>query len=264
MLLNLCVKMENTEFEDNVLFPISISLKSVISILPIPTILINLQGDIYYANLHALSFFLSPNETDFYQNRNICHLFVDLVHLESLINDVNETNANVEKNLLIRRFDNSVVSATVFAKYFKSDFQGIILQFIPVSSKTNAFVSEKLRNIRNDITLLKPYLNKPGKEILEKIITNNLSENISSYYLTSKNHLNIIPSTTFEKISQLFPEFTNSELNLCSLLSMKLSIEEIAAITGKTSNSIRVSFHRLLKKTDLQNGKELLRKLETC
>ena len=62
---------------------------------------------------------------------------------------------------------------------------------------------------------------------------------------------------------QLFPLLTDYEISICGLLSLKLSFEEIASITGKTSNSLRVTFHRLLKKTNFTSGKELLRKLES-
>lgn len=255
--------MENSEFEDNVLFPVGISLKSVISILPTATILIDLNGAVGYVNFQALTFFLSPNESTFYQIKDIKSLFVDSGNFENLIYNIKETKINFEKILLVRRFDNSVIRATLSAQYFKSDFEGIIIQFAEVSAKTNAFLSEKVKSIRNDIALLKPYLNKPGKELLEKIINKNLSENITKYNSNKKNHYDFIAPITLTKIAQLFPYFTDSELNLCGLLSLKLTIEEIASITGKTSNSIRVTFHRLLKKTNLQNGKELLKILES-
>jgi DNA-binding CsgD family transcriptional regulator len=253
--------MDNSEFEDNVLFPVGITLKSAISILPTATILIDLQGNIFYANFLALSLFHSPSETLFYQKK-ISDLLINEFNNGGLINEINETRISVEKMLLIRRFDNSVTSATLSAQYFKSDFEGIIMQFAELSGKTNAFLTEKIKLIRNDITLLKPYLNKPGKELLEKVIAKNLAENTSEYNFSHKNYYNLIPPAILERISHQFPSFTNSELNLCSLLSLKLDIEEIANLTDKTANSIRVTFHRLLKKTNLQNRKELLRILE--
>jgi len=56
---------------------------------------------------------------------------------------------------------------------------------------------------------------------------------------------------------------TNSELTLCGFLSLKMTIEEIASLTGKTGNSLRVAFHRMLLKTGFSTGKDFLRKLES-
>jgi len=255
--------MKSTEFEENVLFPVGISLKSVISILPTATILIDLEGNIQYANVQALSFFLSPDEDSFYNRMNLNFMLIDTPCLTELVLQIKVTKASIDKISLIRRFDNSVINVNLFAQYFKSNFEGIILQFTHISAKANVFVTEKMKVIKKDIVLLKPYLNKPGKDLLEKIVCKNLTEITVDFKTTQKNYFNLFPQSTLNKLSQSYSGFSNLELSLCGLLSLKLSFEEISHITGKSSNSLRVLFHRLLKKTEFQNSKEFLRKLES-
>jgi len=255
--------MKSTELEENVLFPVGISLESVISILPTATILIDLEGNIQYANVHALKFLHSPNEDSFYRKVNLNFLLVDTPCLTELILQIKETKSSLDKISLIRRFDNSVVNVNLFAQYFKSNFEGIIIQFTHISANANVFLAKKMSVIKKDITLLKPYLNKPGKDLLDKIASKNLANCIDNIRPGQKNYLNLVPQNTLTKLSQLYPTFSDSELSLCGLLSLKLSFEEISGITGKTSNALRVLFHRLLKKTEFQISKEFLRKLET-
>lgn len=254
--------MSGFEFEDNVLFPVGISLKSVISILPTATILIDLDGNIQFANVQSLEFFRFPNHETLYQKKELSFMLDDSQLCEGLLKQIRNSSTTVEKTILIRKFDKSVAFINLSTQYFKSDFEGIILQFADVSAKTIAFLSEKIRILRNEISTLKPYLNKPGKELLENIIKRNLQTGINENNSKQKNRFDLGQNKTVQLI-QLFPMLSDYELSICGLLTLKLSFEEIASITGKTSNSLRVTFHRLLKKTNFNSGKELLRKLES-
>ncbi len=254
--------MSDFEFEDNVLFPVGISLKSVISILPTATILIDLEGNIQYANVLALAFLRFPNYETLYQKKELSFMLDDSRLREDLLNQIKKSPSNFEKIILIRKFDRSVAFINLSAQYFKSDFEGILLQFADVSVKTLAFLSEKIRVLRNEIGTLRPYLNKPGKELLENIIYRDLQTGMNETNTKQRNQFDLGQNKSVQLI-HLFPMLTNYELTICGLLSLKLNFEEIASITGKTSNSLRVTFHRLLKKTNFNSGKELLRKLES-
>jgi hypothetical protein len=255
--------MENSEFEDNVLFPVGISLKSVLSILPTATILIDLQGNIQYANVQSLAFFRFPNHETLYQKKELSSMLVDSQLNDIFFEEIASSKANLEKVILIRRFDKSVSYVNLFAQYFKSDFEGIILQFTDVSAKTVAFLTEKVRVLRNEIHSLKPYLNKPGKDLLENIVSKDLQLGINEINEKVKLQFNLLDNNKTNQLLQHFPLLTDYEISICGLLSLKLSFEEIASITGKTSNSLRVTYHRLLKRTNYTSGKDLLRKLES-
>ena len=255
--------MNGFEFDDNVLFPVGISLKSVISILPTATMLIDIQGNIQYANVQSLAFFRFPNHETLYQKKELGFMLIDSELQEKFILEIVSSKKNFEKIILIRRFDKSVSYVTIFAQYFKSDFEGIILQFTDISAKTLAFLTDKVRVLRTEISSLKPYLNKPGKELLENIISKDLQSGINDNSTKEKKRFDLLENNKTNQLLQLFPFLTDYEISICGLLSLKLSFDEIASITGKTSNSLRVTFHRLLKKTTFTSGKELLRKLES-
>lgn len=255
--------MTGFEFDDNVLFPVGISLKSVISILPTATILIDLQGNIQYANVQSLAFFRFPNHETLYQKKDLGFLLADPQLKNNLIQQIESSKTNFEKIILIKRFDKSVSFVNIFAQYFKSDFEGIILQFTDVTAKTIAFLTEKVRILKNEISTLRPYLNKPGKEFLENIVSKDFQSGVTENNSKQKIQFDLLDSNKTNQLAQLLPGLTSYEISICGLLSLKLGFEEIASITGKTSNSLRVTFHRLLKKTNYSSGKDLLRKLES-
>ena len=111
---------------------------------------------------------------------------------------------------------------------------------------------------------LKPYLNKPGKGILEEILITDLADSIINGGTTSmKKQTDIIGTNKMLKLAECFPDFSNNELVICGYLSLKMTIDEIAGVTGKSSNSLRVSYHRLLRKSSFKNSKEFLKLIET-
>ena len=59
----------------------------------------------------------------------------------------------------------------------------------------------------------------------------------------------------FKTLSEKFPDLTQSELRLCAFLKMNLSTKEIANITFKRGESIKVARSRLRKKLGLTHNK---------
>jgi hypothetical protein len=109
---------------------------------------------------------------------------------------------------------------------------------------------------------LKPYLNKPGKGILDEILITDFANSIVNGGTSMKKQTDIIGNDKMLKLAEFFPTFTNNELVICGYLSLKMSIDEISGLTGKSANSLRVIFHRMLHKTKHENGKDFLRLLE--
>ena len=59
----------------------------------------------------------------------------------------------------------------------------------------------------------------------------------------------------FEKLSLNFPNLTQNELRLCALLKMNLNTKEIANLTFKNAQSVKVARSRLRKKLGLTHNK---------
>jgi DNA-binding CsgD family transcriptional regulator len=70
---------------------------------------------------------------------------------------------------------------------------------------------------------------------------------------------------TFENVHQNFfprlmehcPELTQSELRLCALISLNLSIKEMASLMGISPDSVKTARYRLRKKLDLDQDQNL-------
>ncbi len=230
--------------------------------LPVATIISDLNSKILFANSLAIEF-LGYN---LFESHIKKPSFNDFIIESNRENNIIEYCVNsskpTERKVLIRRSDNSIACINLFAGLYLKNGNKIIIHFTPISLKSQYFISEILSGIKHEMILLKPYLNKPGRELLETILRAKKLENLINFDSTDDIHSAGSNQALKRKISGVFPELTNSELNLCTLLSLQLNIEEIALITGKTSNSLRVLFHRLVRKTNL-SGSELLRKLET-
>lgn len=67
----------------------------------------------------------------------------------------------------------------------------------------------------------------------------------------------------FEALKNEFPELTTNELRLAALAKLNLSIKEMAAIMGITSNSVKTARYRLRKKLDLETEENLTEFLMT-
>ena len=63
-------------------------------------------------------------------------------------------------------------------------------------------------------------------------------------------------------IHQTYPLLTHREAIICSLLVNDLEINEIALVTNRTIESVSVTIHRINKKLDFMNRKELIDNLK--
>lgn len=230
--------------------------------MPIPALIIDRKGTILDINQQALNFFGTQSYEIFLEKIHFSSLVIDLSRSMELVVEISSKSEVLIKKILLRRLDNSIICVDVFARSFPETPNLILFQFTETSPKIHALLIQMIHAFRVEIQRLKPYLNKPGKELLEQIVNDNALETKVKDLPNGKNQLDIISEERIAQFIQLFPELTNSELAICAFLSLKMTIDEIASLTGKTSNCLRVSFHRILRKTKMNSGKELLRKLE--
>jgi nitrogen-specific signal transduction histidine kinase len=241
------------------------SMASIFEWMPTCAMVIDTNGIIQEVNQKAIQFFRATTKEDFiFDKQNIVNMIVDSHRASELIKLIRKGGDLTNKEILIRRFDKSIVGVDLYACLFPDTSNQILVLFDEKKPVSQVYMYELSQAFRREAQRLKPYLNKPGKNILEELIINDMVEEIVSDKALKKNRGVVVNEERMNRITAMFPEFSNKELTLCGYLSLKMSIEEIATLTGKTPNCLRVSFHRILHKTTFSNGKDFLRILEAA
>lgn len=234
-------------------------LATIFEWMPVCSLIVDSYGIIQEVNHQAIQFFRATTKEDFiFDKQNLSNMIIDSHRTMELIRQICNSNEPVNKEILFRRFDKTIAGVDLNACLFPDNPKLILIQFYEKKLNNQIYIHELSRAFRREAQRLKPYLNKPGKNILEEIITNDANEGTA----TKMKPVAIISNERMNQLITLFPEFSTNELFLCGYLSLKMSIDEIASLTGKTPNCLRVSFHRILKKTTFSTGKEFLRRLE--
>lgn len=234
-------------------------LATIFDWMPVCSLIVDSHGIIMDVNEKAIQFFRATTKEDFiFDKQNLSNMIIDSHRASELFRLTSKSPESVNKEILIRRFDKTISGVHLQACPFPGNADQILIQFYEKNTTNQIHIQELSQAFSREAQRLKPYLNKPGKNILEEIATCDLSEGQN----TKNKPIVIISKERMDQLTALFPEFSNNELFLCGYLSLKMSIDEIASLMGKTPNSLRVLFHRILKKTSFSTGKEFLRKLE--
>lgn len=229
--------------------------------LPVPGIITNSEGKILHANRASIKFLIIKES--------------DAVSTDTRINDflisdtpiLNMAAENINKfedsqKSLIRLKDGRIKCIDLYCSTLLTNPNLIQIQFTESNEVNQSRLLELLQSFGKEVLKLRPYLNKPGKELLETLFFNEITAGIEKNKLNKKNQLELISNNKTNKIASQFPQLNENEIILCGFFNQNLTIDEIAQITGKTSNSLRVSFHRLIKKTEFKSSKEFLKKLK--
>ena len=130
-----------------------------------------------------------------------------------------------------------------------------IIHFSKVSEKYLVASISSLYSIRDEVAKLKPFLNRTGKTMLDNIM--------KKYFREETNQqLTLDDLVYYEKelriIQKAFPILSHREVILCGLLVNDMDSKDIASITNRTLDSVFVTIHRINKKLDLLNKKQLV------
>lgn len=231
--------------------------------MPTCSVIIDQEVKVLDINQQALLFFKAQTKKDFFDHCKIHSLFVDNQIVFEIINELFNTKTVVKRKILLRRFDKTIACIDAEITSFPNKENYFLIQFSDNSHVTQSVFKNLVEGIRNEILQLKPYLNKPGKELLGQIIYNEKLEGIINNKPIQSQQIELIRQERMNELSKIFPYLSIKELILCAYLSQKIGIEEIAKITGKTSNSLRVALHRIVDKTHSLNTKEFLKKLQS-
>jgi DNA-binding CsgD family transcriptional regulator len=69
-----------------------------------------------------------------------------------------------------------------------------------------------------------------------------------------------VHSSFFENLKQHFPDLSQGDLKLCSLISLNLSMKEMAELLGISPESVKMARHRLRKKLDIASNDLIIRR----
>lgn len=130
-----------------------------------------------------------------------------------------------------------------------------IIHFSKASEKYLVASISSLYSIRDEVAKLKPFLNRTGKTMLDNIM--------KKYFREETNQqLTLDDLVYYEKelriIQKAFPILSHREVILCGLLVNDMDSKDIASITNRTLDSVFVTIHRINKKLDLLNKKQLV------
>lgn len=239
-------------------------LATVFEWMPVCALVIDLNGTIQDINQNAIHFFRATTKEDFiFDMENIKSSIIDPTQISELIKSICISTEPVKKTVLIRRFDKTVAAINLTARLFPNETKLILIQFSEQDKDKRRLTYEISEVFQRETQKLRPYLNKPGKDLLNELAFNNLLNKDSktgAFKILLSEFANNQLTTL---LSQQFPQLSNNDLIICELLANKLTIDEISILTGKTPNSLRVTLHRIVQKTNYSSSKEFLRKIHS-
>lgn len=130
-----------------------------------------------------------------------------------------------------------------------------IIHFSKASEKYLVASISSLYSIKDEVAKLKPYLNRTGKSLHDGIMKKYFKEETNQ-------QLTLDDLVYYEKelkiIQKAFPLLSHREVILCGLLVNDIDSKDIASITNRTLDSVFVTIHRINKKLDIINKKQLI------
>jgi len=240
------------------------SLSSIFQWMPTCALIIDHYGMILEVNQQAIRFFKAATKEDFiFDKQNIKNMIIDSQRTMDMIKAISRNTDLISREILLRRFDKTISSVDMTAGALPDNPNFILVQFTESHAQSQAMLDQLSQAYKREAQRLRPYLNKPGRNLLDEIILNDMLEEVIANKFIRPAKPEVVSEERLDLLTDMFPGFSNMELLLCGYLSLKMSIDDISNLTGKTPNSLRVTFHRILKKTTFANGKEFLRKLES-
>lgn len=132
------------------------------------------------------------------------------------------------------------------------------INFNKASEKYSAASISTLYSIIDEITKLKPFLNKTGRTMLEDILRKYFKKDNSQI-------LTLDDLVYYEKelsiIQKAYPLLSHREVILCGLLVNDMDSQDIATITNRSIDAVFVTIHRINRKLNFENKKQLISKL---
>ena len=152
---------------------------------------------------------------------------------------INAENSKLEKEIEAREKEQKKIALNIIRK--------------------NEILSDLKSNIetlksKNEDTLKYSDLNNLKVALIESL-------NIDKERKTFEKYIKDINNTFYQNLENKYPNLTENEKKLCSLLRLKLSSKEIASILNITPKSVEVNRYRLRKKINFKKDESLTKEL---
>jgi DNA-binding CsgD family transcriptional regulator len=145
-------------------------------------------------------------------------------------------------NYSLTRIDNSLLGKVY------------IIHFSKASEKYSVASISSLYSVKEEIAKLKPYLNRTGKVMHETLM--------KKYFREENQQLTLDDLVYYERelriIQKAYPSLSHREVILCGLLVNDMDSKDIASITNRTLDAVFVTIHRINRKLDIINKKQLV------
>ncbi len=129
-----------------------------------------------------------------------------------------------------------------------------IIYFSKASEKYSVASISSLYSVKEEIAKLKPYLNRTGKTMQESMM--------KKYFREENQQLTLDDLVYYERelriIQKAYPSLSHREVILCGLLVNDMDSKDIASITNRTLDAVFVTIHRINRKLDILNKKQLI------
>jgi len=132
--------------------------------------------------------------------------------------------------------------------------QVYIIYFSKASEKYSVASISSLYSAKEEVAKLKPYLNRTGKSMHESLM--------KKYFREENQQLTLDDLVYYERelriIQKAYPSLSHREVILCGLLVNDMDSKDIASITNRTLDAVFVTIHRINRKLDILNKKQLI------
>ena len=226
--------------------------------------IIDPHGIILDVNQQALEFFRTSTKEDFiFDKQQIKNLAIDARQTTDLIEKIKANKDLINRKTLLRRFDKSIACVDMSVCLFPDDSKNLLIQFTETPSQSYTILTELSQAYKHEVLKLKPYLNKAGKDLLDQLIVSDILEGVLNNKPKREKQIEIIRDEKIKKLAEMHPILTEGDLRFCGYLALNMTIDEIANVTGKTTNSLRVVLHRIIVKINLSKTQELRKLLNS-
>lgn len=230
----------------------SLKTDQLFNSLALAAFIFNNEAEIVCANKSAKQYF----DNNFKKKEKIHSIFVDKKQFDLISTSYQEKLSSIRKIGLIKRSNSETEIFEISVQNLIGHPEFGILCLNPINENSKLVLEHISQSLIKDIQTLRPYLNKTGKEILDRIIK--IKKQNKALHAMENMRNEIILNDRISELLKLYPNLSPNEIDLCVYLSMRLNYKQIASINNKLETAIRVSVHRMLKKMELKSLNDLL------
>jgi len=225
-----------------------INYQFLFHVLPDPVLVIDRLGTVVDLNMSAGDEFVTLSIGEKIEN-----LFIDKKKIRANILELLQYHKVIADKAILKTSNTDVQTFEYKVTILSESNELFLITFNKLSTKNELLRLEIEQTYSAELHALMPYLNKSGKELVaEKIEAKKLS---TVFELENKDLKTVELSDIALKksISITFPQLSETELIVAYYLLIGANTKQIATITNKNANAIRVMMHRIFAKTNIKN-----------